>query len=77
MPTPTALQLARLRNLCVTGRARSTRICAGLSLADVAKEVDTSHVSISRWERGLLRPRGSAAAYEYLRLLDALRDTTR
>lgn len=64
-------ELSRVRRLAVTGAARALRENAGLSLSEVALDSGVHKTTISRWERGLRRPRGEAAA-RYLRVLDEM-----
>lgn len=52
---------------------RSIRRAAGVSLAELAQELDVAPVTVLRWERGSSEPRrGHAIAYR--RLLDALQE---
>lgn len=53
------------------GSGRTLRIAAGLSLADLAEELDVDKATLSRWERGLESPRRNAAI-RYERLIDQL-----
>jgi DNA-binding transcriptional regulator YiaG len=53
------------------GSGRTLRIAAGLSLAELAEELDVDKGTLSRWERGLESPRRSAAI-RYERLIDKL-----
>lgn len=64
-------KLARVRQLTSTGAARSIRLSAQLSLAEVAAETGASVSTVYRWERGQRRPHGSAAV-AYGALLDRL-----
>lgn len=64
-------EMARLRTMAASGEARRLRIGAGLGLAEVAREVDVVPSTLSRWERGLLRPHGVEAA-RWFRLLAEL-----
>jgi transcriptional regulator with XRE-family HTH domain len=45
-------------------RIRETRVNRGLTLYDLGAELDVSHASISRWERGEQCP----SAWDYYRL---------
>ncbi|PZS17236.1 MAG: hypothetical protein DLM54_10030 [Acidimicrobiales bacterium] len=63
--------LAEVRRLAATGAARRIREEARLSLAEVADDVGTALVNISRWELGTRRPRGPEAL-RWLRLLRRL-----
>ena len=74
MNTKTRLDLgevARTRSLARSGAARSIRIAAGISLAEVASQLGVSPSTVHRWETGVRRPR-AAAAVEYGRLLQSL-----
>jgi transcriptional regulator with XRE-family HTH domain len=53
------------------GSGRSLRVAAGLSLAELADELDVDKATLSRWERGLESPRRSAAI-RYHRLIEQL-----
>ncbi len=66
-----ALRLAAVRELAETGRLRERRLRSRLSLAEVAEAVGTTAATVSRWERGLRKPRGEAAI-RYLDLLEQL-----
>jgi DNA-binding transcriptional regulator YiaG len=66
-----AKELARVRHLAETGAARAIREAADVSLAEAAAPVRVDRSTISKWERGLRRPRGEAAI-RYLRLLEEL-----
>ncbi|MCH7670473.1 MAG: helix-turn-helix transcriptional regulator [Acidobacteria bacterium] len=63
--------VARCRALARSGAARSIRIAAGVSLAEVARQLQVSPSTIHRWETGLRSPR-AAAAERYGRLLRQL-----
>jgi DNA-binding transcriptional regulator YiaG len=65
------LALARVRELAESGRARSIRTAARLSLADVAGAIGSTASSVQRWENGARRPYGQAAL-RWCALLDAL-----
>jgi transcriptional regulator with XRE-family HTH domain len=67
------VRLADVRAIAESGTARSLRLAAGLSLAEVAEHVGVSPVTVYRWEVGDRRPRGEAAL-RYGRLLEALAD---
>ncbi len=71
-----ALRLSQLRHLTESGRARQIRLEARLSLPEVGRACGLSHVSISRWERALRRPRG-AGALRYAAFLEALNAAVR
>lgn len=71
MDTDDVLVLSRVRRLTTTGAARSIRLAAGLSEAEVGAAVGTSAPTVSRWERGERAPRGELGV-AYGRLLDRL-----
>ena len=52
---------------------RRIREAAGVSQSDVAAALGVSTMTVNRWERGLIRPRGQKAV-EYTKLLEALDD---
>ncbi|MGZ5212351.1 MAG: helix-turn-helix domain-containing protein [Actinomycetota bacterium] len=54
-------ELRWARRLAESGSARVLRQGAGLSLMEVAREIDVTPSAISRWERGLRRPHGEPA----------------
>ena len=67
------LQLHRLRDaraLGPSGRGRSARLAARLSLNDFARAIEVDPASLCRWEHGRTRPRREAA----LRWLAAVED---
>lgn len=64
-------ELVWMRRAAATGTARAIRETAGLSLAEVAREVGVTKAAVSRWETGKRVPRGEAAV-AYARLLRAL-----
>ena len=68
MDTDDLDMLVLARALTRSGRARTLREDAGLSLADVASGVGASRVTIHRWEHGTHAPRAEAAV-KYGRLL--------
>jgi transcriptional regulator with XRE-family HTH domain len=57
MSDPELRLLQTARTLGPTGRGRRVREQARLSLADLAAFVGVDPVTLSRWERGLARPR--------------------
>ena len=63
--------VARCRALARSGAARSIRIAAGVSLAEVASQLEVSPSTVHRWETGLRSPRASSAV-EYGVLLRSL-----
>ena len=66
-----ALDLARLRDMTTSGKARRIRLAARLSLHEMARAIGSSHAAVQRWETNERRPRGELAL-RYLALLDAL-----
>lgn len=62
------LELVRMRDMVHGGLVRSLRIGAGLSLAEVARDVGVAPSTVFYWERGRSIPRGEAAV-RYARLL--------
>jgi transcriptional regulator with XRE-family HTH domain len=54
--------LIRGRTLGRTGRGRAIREEAGLSLRELAQIVEVDAATLSRWERGDVRPRQAGAA---------------
>jgi DNA-binding XRE family transcriptional regulator len=68
------VSLARLRRLLKSGAARSIRVNADLSYAEMASAVGPEGVSaatVYRWETGKRSPHGELAL-AYLAVLDAL-----
>lgn len=69
-----ASELAEIRRLINSGRARTIRMSAKVSLAEVAEDIEdgVSPTTVLRWERGQRSPHGPAAlAYlEVLRRLE-------
>ena len=63
--------LIRARRAAKDGSGRELRHANGLSIADVAGEVEAAEATIWRWERGERRPTG-AAAIRWGRLLQRL-----
>jgi DNA-binding transcriptional regulator YiaG len=53
------------------GTARAIREDAGLSLTELANEIDVHRTTIHRWEKGTRRPSGGGAV-RYLKALDKL-----
>jgi transcriptional regulator with XRE-family HTH domain len=60
-----------IRRLARNGGARVIRESAGLSASEVARELNKSPATVSRWERGERVPRGEAAEH-WARLLRQL-----
>jgi transcriptional regulator with XRE-family HTH domain len=65
------LTLVRVRKLAASGRARSIRLAAGLSLYDIAGAIGSTASTVQRWELGDRRAYGDAAL-RWCALLDAL-----
>jgi len=65
------LDLAEVRALAKSGRAREIRVDSALSLADVAGAIGVTAPTVQRWEKGLRKPFGQAAL-RYGALLDVL-----
>jgi hypothetical protein len=63
--------LIRGRTLGRTGRGRAIREQAGLSLRELARIVQVDAATLSRWERGDVRPRQAGAA-RWLTACDAI-----
>lgn len=70
-----AERLAGVRDLTHSGQARKIRQHANLTRAEVARAVGVDPSTVSRWESGERRPRGTAAIRyaELLRRLSAER----
>jgi transcriptional regulator with XRE-family HTH domain len=67
----TTMSLVRVRKMAANGTARTIREAAGLSLSEMAREVEVDRSTIYRWECGQRRPRGQAAT-RYLAFLEEL-----
>ena len=67
--------VAKARSLASTGAAKSIRVAAGLSLREIAADLNVSPSTVLRWERGERRPRAQAAA-RYGHLLEALMESS-
>lgn len=65
-------EVVAARQLARSGAARVLRESRGLSLADLAKAVGVSAVTVLRWERGENSPRSEHAS-RYGRILEELR----
>jgi DNA-binding XRE family transcriptional regulator len=63
--------LVRGRTLGRSGRGRAIREQAGLSLRELARIVQVDAATLSRWERGDVRPRQAGAA-RWLTACDAI-----
>ena len=72
-PINDVLRVARARQLAA-GEGRRAREEAGLSLREVADALSIDVADLSRWERGLVRPR-TASALRWLDVVEALRRT--
>lgn len=62
-----------LRGLPSPAMRRAIREAAGASQEDVGQAVGVHRETVSRWERGLRRPRGEQLV-SYVELLDRLRE---
>ena len=60
-------ELVRMREMVHGGQVRQVRVSAGLSLAEVGREVGVTPSTVFYWERGRI-PRGDAAV-RYARLI--------
>jgi DNA-binding transcriptional regulator YiaG len=67
----TQAHLIYARGAVRTGQARSIRETAGLSMADVAREINAGVATVSRWEAGKQVPHGDVAV-RYGRFLSEL-----
>lgn len=54
-------EVAKVRALLRSGAARSIRVAAGISQAEVAADLGVSGATICRWERGNRMPRAPIA----------------
>jgi transcriptional regulator with XRE-family HTH domain len=63
-------RIAWVRQLGRNGDARAIRKAAGISVSELAREIDASSGALSLWERGLRHPRPAAA----MRWADALEE---
>jgi transcriptional regulator with XRE-family HTH domain len=63
--------LSRVRRLTKSGAARTIRLSAGLSLAELGARAGVGPSTVFRWERGQRSPHGEAAL-RYGATLDAL-----
>jgi transcriptional regulator with XRE-family HTH domain len=65
------LEAGRGRRATTSGRAAQIRVLAGVTQAEVARELGVTPACVSRWENNSRRPHGELAA-RYGRLLAAL-----
>lgn len=70
------LELSRMRDMVHGGMVRDIRIGAGLTLAEVARDVGVVPSTIFYWEKGRNVPRGDAAV-KYARLILLLESLAR
>ncbi len=56
-----AVEIARIRELVRTGRAREIREGAHVSRAEVAADLGVHETTIQKWEAGLREPSGRLA----------------
>jgi DNA-binding transcriptional regulator YiaG len=61
----------RARRLAGSGAAKSIRVAAGVSLPEVAHELEVAISTVWRWENGQRVPKGDASE-RYADLLDRL-----
>lgn len=66
-------ELLALRTSLEKGEARQIRERAGLSAVALARQLDVSPATVTRWEQGVRYPRGSNAR-RYARILRRLAD---
>lgn len=67
------MDVIRLAEVRLRAReARAIRLAAGLTVGDMARALGVTPGAVSRWERGLARPRGDAAL-RWHAVLSALR----
>ncbi len=64
-------EASRLRGYIESGRAKQLREQAGLTLLEIANMVEGAENTVSRWERGLVQPRGRFVA-AYLSVLQKI-----
>lgn len=64
-------ELVRVRKAASNGAGRALRRRAGLSLRELADLIDVDPATLSRWERGAVRPRHDAAL-RWSNALDAI-----
>lgn len=57
MAPTTAPSLALVRRLLASGEARRVREAAGLSRADIARDLGVDESTVQRWEAGARSPR--------------------
>jgi transcriptional regulator with XRE-family HTH domain len=65
-------QLATAYRLAEGGRGRAVRERSGISLREMAATIGTNMGELSRWERGLVRPRADFAL-RWLQAVEAIR----
>ena len=70
-----ALELARMREMVAGGEVRDIRVGAGLTLAEVARDVGVHASAVFYWEHGQT-PRGEPAV-RYARLILCLQSMAR
>jgi DNA-binding transcriptional regulator YiaG len=69
--TPLVITIARGRRLARTGTGRMIRENAGVSVRQLARDLQVTAGAVSRWERGERMPTGFHAA-RYAELLEQL-----
>ncbi|WP_432135176.1 helix-turn-helix domain-containing protein [Streptomyces sp. bgisy154] len=70
--TAQLLRLADVRSALSSGEAQHLREAADLSISEIARACGVDQSTVWRWERGLRKPRGTAALL-YGQLIDELR----
>jgi DNA-binding XRE family transcriptional regulator len=70
------LELSRMRGLVAGGLVREIRVGAGLTLAEIAKDVGVHPSTVFYWETGRSVPRGEGAV-RYARLILELESMAR
>ena len=66
------LDLSRLRDTVISGRAREIREAAHITQGDVASACGVTRGAVASWEAGRRLPQERELALRYLGLLDAL-----
>ncbi len=69
------IQTSQLRTLLINGDARRIRLRSSLSLSEMARALEVSPPTLSRWERQQRMPR-QKAALRYLALIEELEEAS-